>query len=137
MITVNKRILVTFAIIIGVIGLCVSLFIHLYHPLPEDYFLEGRLKVIDKPNFIIMYSHKNISVVDCSPTSDEYNLGHRLPGAIWSTVPSMFYTTTNRIVVYSDNDTRSHDFCLEILRHVKNNNVFIFKGGYSEWNTEQ
>jgi hypothetical protein len=132
-ITLNKRILISIAIILAVVGICVSLVIHLYHPLPENDLLAMKIKLIDKPNLQALYTHGNVTVIDCSSTIDGFNSGHRLPSSVWSTEPSMFFNSKRVLVVYSNDDNVSKMFCINLLRKVSVD-VFLFQGGWNSWN---
>ena len=139
-VTLNKRIFIFIAIIIALSGIVFSLVINLYKPLPEDFVYELKLKTIDKPNLRIMLENLNLTkiVVDCSQLRNSYDVGNRIPLAIWSKEPSMFYNNRLPVVVYSDNDTNTKMFCIEILKHQKYNaTVLMFRGGFLKWSEEE
>jgi len=135
-IEINKRVFILIAIIIGVVGLVISLVAQYYHPLSEDTVLEMKIKVIDKPNLIALYqSNVSIIIVDCSESGAYYKAGYRLPSAVWFSVPSAFYNTNKSVVVYSNDDNVSRVYCVDLLKHIKSD-VYLFKGGYAVWNKE-
>jgi len=84
----------------------------------------------------IINSTYNLSVIDvrglegCSAC--QFRKGH-LPGAVMNTNPETLYNSTNDILVYSRDGTKSAWFCEQLMGHVYGK-VYNLEGGWNVWN---
>ena len=131
---INKRFFITISIIIGIVGfIFVTYLSGFYNTTPPEPTPESQLKTITKNELLQLFSkHINLTVIDCSPESTNFDLELRLPSATWDTNSTHFYNSNRTLIIYSDDDSISHDFCIDIIKNTEIK-VFLFEGGYQKW----
>ena len=76
---------------------------------------------------------KNISlvVIDIRTCDCNYKKGH-IPNAVWEPFPGGFYGTTNDLIVYCANGTKSIDYCEQLIGHTFGD-IYYLQGGIEAW----
>ncbi len=74
---------------------------------------------------------KDLTIIDIRGCKCNYDKNHLL-GAIWDTHPESFYNTTDDLLVYDIDGTKSIDFCERLVNKVYGKILFL-QGGIDTW----
>jgi len=77
---------------------------------------------------LVNNSTKNLTIIDIRACKCNYETNH-LPGAVWDINPKSFYNTTDDLLVYDIDGSKSIDFCKKLVNNVYGKIMFL-QGGF-------
>jgi len=80
---------------------------------------------------LIKSNETPVIIIDIRNCKCNYNSGH-LPNATWNTNPISFYNLTEDLLIYSNDNSDSIEFCEQLLNNTYSR-LFYLDGGYDNW----